>query len=69
MRKADVLVQWMDNNGITEDNTKFVVFDDDMREGFQDTSIHNIKDHFILTDARNGLTDEDVKRAKEILAK
>ena len=59
----------MEENGITEDNTKFVVFDDDVREGFQDTNAHNIKDHFILTDMRNGLTDKDVKRAKEILAK
>lgn len=58
----------MEENGISEDNTKFVVFDDDVREGFQDTDVHNIKDHFILTDMKVGLTDNDIERAKEILS-
>lgn len=34
VRKADVLAMWMEDNGMTESNTKFVIFDDDVREGF-----------------------------------
>lgn len=32
--KSDVLLRWMTDNGINENNTKFVVFDDDPDEGF-----------------------------------
>jgi len=67
MVKSNVLSRWMEDNNVNETNTKFVVFDDDPDEGFQMTEDFNIKNHFIMTKLEMGLTDDDVKRAKEIL--
>ena len=58
-------VLWFEEHGNEVD--KFVVFDDDLREGFQNTYEYGIRDNFILTDKEIGLTDEDCKKAKKIL--
>ena len=43
---------------------KYVVFDDEPSEGYQHSEFSK---HFILTDREVGLTDENVKKAKEVL--
>ena len=43
---------------------KYVIFDDDVREEFQSSKFRN---HFILTDAEIGLSDEDCKSAEWLL--
>lgn len=66
--KSQVLKLWFDSQDPRElNNFKFVIFDDDRREGFQDLEDYCIKDHFILTNTMRGLTDEDCERARELL--
>lgn len=62
--KSQALVLWFEEN--PNFNGKFIIFDDDLREGFQDTYEYGIKDNFILTDMYIGLTDEDCEKAKKI---
>lgn len=65
LTKADVLKTWLEDSNICLDELKFVIFDDDVREGFQDVA--EFKDNFIKTDPAYGITDEDVKNAATLL--
>ena len=65
INKSMAAVLWFEE--YSNEIDKFVVFDDDLREGFQNTYEYGIKDNFILTDKEIGLTDEDCKKAKKIL--
>jgi hypothetical protein len=64
--KSQALRMWFDENHLDPEKCKYVIFDDDMREGFAESEF---KDHFIHTDYHTGLTDEDCEKAKEILNK
>lgn len=63
--KSQALILWFEDNDF---NGGFVVFDDDLREGYQDACEYKIKEHFIHTDSEAGLTASDFKKAKEILS-
>lgn len=62
--KAECMELWFeDHPEVDIKNLKYVIFDDDLREGFQSSRFGM---HFVLTDDV-GLTDEDCEKAKEIL--
>ena len=58
--KAEALILWLEE---FKNVPQFVVFDDDSREGFQDTFDYGIYKKFILTDPKLGLTMTDVNAA------
>lgn len=64
--KSQALRMWFDDAGLDPAECRYVVFDDDPREGFQDSEFAG---HFVKTDCRTGLTDADCERAKEILGR
>lgn len=64
--KSQALTLWFDENKI---DGSFVIFDDDVREGFQNVYEYGIKDHFILVDNNFGITSNDIAVAKAILDK
>lgn len=64
--KSDVLKMWLEDEGIDLAKLKFVIFDDDEREGFQ--NVPDFKSNFIKTNPEHGITDEDVKNAVKLLS-
>lgn len=62
--KLDALRNWFFILANVEKINKFVVIDDDEREGFQDSEF---KDIFIKTDPKVGFTDSDADKVKELL--
>lgn len=62
--KSVALVKWFNITGYTG---KFVIFDDDVSEGYGKTDNYNIKNMFIQIDATTGITDNDLKKASDIL--
>lgn len=58
--KSEALILWLEDFKHVPD---FVVFDDDLREGFQTTFDYGICNKFILTDPKLGLTMTDVNAA------
>lgn len=63
--KSIVLVNWLDVHNQDIDN--FVIFDDDLKEGFQNVADYTIASKFIHTLYDVGLTDADCKAAYDIL--
>jgi len=43
-----------------------VIFDDDLREGFQTTAEYDIMNHFVFVDSQHGITEDNIKEAFEI---
>jgi hypothetical protein len=64
--KSDALIIWLNKTGYTG---SFVIFDDDLHENYQNKTEFNIKDKFIFIDSRFGITDNNLKTAKNILDK
>lgn len=62
--KSQALELWFEDNNINESSLNYVIFDDDISEGFIYSRFHK---HFILTDAKIGLSDNDCKKALTIL--
>lgn len=62
--KAKALIKWLNE---TSYDGNFVIFDDDAREGYQTTDDFGIKNKFVSIDSRFGITEKDLKEAKEIL--
>lgn len=62
--KSQALELWFEDNNLKESDLNYVIFDDDLSEGFMYSRFHA---HFILTDMQKGLTDEDCKKALKIL--
>lgn len=62
--KSQALRIWADENRIDTDELNYVIFDDDRREGFQDSEFAR---HFVLTNSDVGLTREDCEKAVCIL--
>ena len=60
--KAEVLVEWL-RLCTDEDDAEFVVFDDDLSEGLQDTTEFGIASKFVHTEPTVGLTDKDCEKA------
>lgn len=65
INKSKALILWFEQH--PEFDGKFVIFDDDKREGFESTTDYNINKNFILTDPEWGLTNDDIEKAVEIL--
>lgn len=65
INKSQALVLWLEIQETVPES--FVIFDDDLREQFQNTHDYGIKDHFILVDTANGITEYDISKAKDIL--
>lgn len=65
--KSQALILWFIENGLTQDDINYVIFDDDPAEGFAMTAEYDIRDHFIQTSAATGLTDADAVKAKSLL--
>ncbi len=63
LRRKDEIILWMNMNELLDDN--FVILDDD-------SSLHDLpaflKPKLLLTNSHIGLTEEDLKRAKQIAA-
>ena len=66
LTKSEALILWLEEQ---KEIPPFVVFDDDLREGFQQTTDYRISKKFILTDPLLGLTMTDVNKAIDILKK
>ena len=64
LRKSEALILWLEG---FKHVPNFVIFDDDLREGFQDTFDYGICRKFILTDPKFGLTMQDVNKAVRML--
>jgi hypothetical protein len=65
--KSEATILWFeDNPGFSGG---FVIFDDDPRENFELTCDKGINRHFIRTNVKTGLTENDFKTAEEILGK
>ena len=62
--KSEALVKWLDNN---EFHGKFVIFDDDLREGYQAEKRYDIDSHFVKCDIERGVTEADFVKAEGIL--
>lgn len=60
--KLDALRRWFSENGTP---SGYVIFDDDLREGFQDSEFAG---NFVLTDYKVGLVQDDIEKAKELFA-
>lgn len=45
--KAHALILWFEENNITQDDINYVIFDDDLSEGYAATYEYGIRDHFI----------------------
>jgi len=61
--KLNALKMWFDEN--PDFNGGFVVFDDDIEEGFQNENEHEINKHFMLIDAKTGITEQNLADALE----
>ena len=57
-------MKWLDNN---EFHGKFVIFDDDLREGYQAEKRYDIDSHFVKCDIERGVTEADFAKAEGIL--
>ena len=63
--KSEAMELWVEDHPEFDWKTdKYVIFDDDVREDFQGSKFRH---HFILTDPTYGLTDNDCKKAMEML--
>lgn len=60
--KSEALAKWFQTHGALKPN-QFVIFDDDMAEGFQDTEFCS---NFIRTNYVTGLTEDDIEKAERI---
>lgn len=61
--KSQALILWIQESCYAGD---FVIFDDDLREGFQDAIEYDIMNHFVLVDSQHGITEDNIKEAFEI---
>lgn len=65
--KSNALELWIeDNPWFSKTKSKYVILEDDVREGFQIDPVF-VK-HLVLTDHRYGLTKNDVDKALKILS-
>lgn len=64
--KSEALDLWFEDNGLSPTACRYVVFDDDPREGYQ--SHPTFSKRFVMTESEKGLTDDDCARAEKILA-
>lgn len=65
INKSEALLLWGEENNVDFDKLKFVVVEDDDREGFGESPI--FRDHYIHCDFHTGITEEQCCMAKEIL--
>ena len=66
LNKSECLILWFKENKFDK---PFIIFDDDYYEYFQEIEDYDIKNHFIMTNVRYGVTVDDISKAKEILKK
>lgn len=60
--KSEALRLWFIKNDIKD--LTYVIFDDDLREGFQTSEF---KHNFVLTDGKTGINDDNIEAALNIL--
>jgi len=65
--KAEVLLIWFAESGFNCEKRKWVIVDDDAREGLGSTTKCNVKDHYVQTDSEFGLTEEKMEEVEKIL--
>jgi len=66
LNKTEALELWFeDNEWLSKTSGKYVILDDDWREGYQAHPIFS--KHLVFTDWRLGLVEDDAARAIEIL--
>lgn len=65
LTKAEATILWFEDNPDFKGN--FVIFDDDSRENYQNTTDYNIHRHFVFTTMDIGLTEGHLEHAREIL--
>lgn len=62
--KSQALIKWINEQSYTGN---FVIFDDDLREGYQKTNEFDIKYRFVFVSSKYGIIDDDLDKAKDIL--
>ena len=66
LTKCECLELWFeDNEWFSKSKSKYVILEDDLREGYQAHLIYS--KHLVMTDYHVGLTDANVKQALSIL--
>ena len=65
LTKCECLELWFEDNPWFSKHGKYVILEDDMREGYQAHPIYS--KHLVLTDFHVGLTIEDASKAVSIL--
>lgn len=65
INKSEALELWFEDENIDHHSLKYVIFDDDDREGYASSKFSS---HFIKTDSKVGLTDADCTKAEVLLA-
>ena len=66
LTKCECLELWFeDNEWFSKSKSKYVILEDDLREGYQSHLIYS--KHLVLTDYHVGLTESDVSKALSIL--
>lgn len=63
--KSIALEMWFNEQNINKNELRFVIFDDDKREGYQYDYV--FKRHFIKCNPEFGITQNDIEIAKKIL--
>lgn len=62
--KAEALIQWFDENDF---DGNFAILDDDLEEHIHEVDLYSIKNHFVYTNKKYGLTKDDCLKVKKIL--
>lgn len=65
VNKSSTLAYWLDMN--KDFNGKFAIFDDDLKEQFQNTVDYDINKKFIHINPQTGITTSDLESAKRIM--
>ena len=47
INKAEALVLWFEENNLAKDDLDYVIFDDDLSEGFATMTDYDINKHFV----------------------
>lgn len=65
IRKSEALHLWFEDVGLSPSASKYVIFEDDLREGYQSSPLFCRRT--VFTNPEFGLSDEDVAKANAIL--
>jgi hypothetical protein len=69
MKKSTAISKWLDENTEFTLQSKFVIIDDDLNEGFLNMLEYDISNKFVHINSKYGITEKDLEKVLEILEK